>query len=223
MRWKVSALVLVGVLVLGPGAHGEERQSTLRAGAGAQLWTLGEDTCRQDGDVFECTSPTLFGDFFLEARWRARPGLSVGLNLGYGVSGGTPEVVNSNGSGSRVETRLLRVGVEPRLHLDAGSVADLFLGLELGFLSVRETLVEFEGGRESEAGFASQPGPLVGASLGVNFVLWRGLELELGTRAAFVNLSVDRIPELAPTRPATEFGPQIWLGGYTLVGWRFGL
>jgi hypothetical protein len=222
MKWTVSLLALFICFLACACARAEEPAS-VRVGASAQLWGLTEGACRQDGDVFECTTPTLFGDVALDGRWRPLPLFSVGLNLGYGFGGGTPEVVNSNGSGTRVETRIWRVTAEPRLHLAAATWVDFHAGLELGVVSVRETLVAFEGSRENEVSTGAQPGGVAGVSFGVGFGIWEGLELELGGRAAWVGLGSDDLPELAPNRFVTDYGSQVWIGGYALVGWRFDL
>ena len=219
---RVGAIFLTGFMVLF-ASSGTVQAASVRAGAGAQAWGLVEGACRQDGDVFECASPTLFGDFFLDGRWRPLDSLSVGVSLGYGFSGGTPELRNSDGSGTRFETRLLRASLEPRFHLWPDGPVDFFFGAELGFLSVRESLVDFDGGTDTHTATGTQSGVLLGAHSGMSIPLWSSLELEFGLRAAFVNLPPDDVPELERNRHGTEFGQQLWVGGWLGLGWEFAL
>lgn len=220
-RALLAAVSIATILFALPAAAAD--YPAVRVAAGGQIWSLDEDACREDGDVFECTSPTLFGDLFLEGRWHALRSFSIGVNLGYGFSGGTPEVVNSDGSGSRFETRMLRGSVEPRWHLTPDSAVRLQLGLELGFLSVTETLVTFEGDKDTEVGSGSQSSALAGATLALGIPLYSGLDLELGTRLALVHLDTNRVPEIAPNRFGTEYTGFFWVGAYLSLGWSFEL
>lgn len=192
-------LVLLGTTVQTARAEGDLRFDVVAAGA------LGLDPqarCERDYDVISCQSLGILPT--LELALEVRPWRRLGVGAFVGVSGSADSSSSASDTGDAQEAkqtdRLVRLGLELRLHPLPLIMPGAFLAAEAGYLRF--------------SGVSHQSSTFVGGSLGYDFELFETLLLGPVAKVEYFALDGDAtsLGALSTQETAYSAGPRIWLG-----------